>query len=223
MPDGDRRRDGRLVGRERSRGGRAAAAAPAATGAGGPWRGRAISCCTCSFVSGPRRYDIAQRVANTRGVGVLGGDEHELALLERADRGVERGDVGSACGRAEALEHARLVVLRLEAADEPRARVRHRLVVEVDGVLGREHEPEPERAALLEDRQDRLLGGRCRRRRHVAGDLVHVRERAQVGRAGLPAHPGDELPEDERRHEHPLLVREVCEVDDRGARLALRR
>ena len=26
-----------------------------------------ISCCTCSFVSGPRRYDIAQRVEKTRG------------------------------------------------------------------------------------------------------------------------------------------------------------
>ena len=83
----------------------------------------------------------------------------------------------------EALEHPRLVVLRLQAPDEPRAGVRHRLVVEVDGVLGRQHEPQPERAALLEDRQDRLLGRRRGRRRHVAEHLVHVRERAQVGGA----------------------------------------
>ena len=154
---------------------------------------------------------------------VLGGDEHELALLQRADRRVERVDVGSARGGAEAFEHARLVVLRLQAADEPGAGVRHRLVVEVDGVLRREDETEPERAALLEDRQDRLLRGGCRRRRHVAGDLVHVRERAQVGRARLPPHPRHELPEDERRHEHALVVREVRECRRSRRAASLRR
>ena len=155
-------------------------------------------------------------------LATLRRDEHELALLQSADRCIERVDVGAACGRAKALEHACLVVLGLQPTDEPGAGVRHRLVVEVDRVLGREDEPEPERATLLEDRQDRLLRRRRRRRRNIARDLVHVGERAKVGRAGLAPHPRHELREDERRHEHPLLVGEMCEVDDRGSRLALR-
>ena len=140
-----------------------------------------------------------------------------------ADRGIERGDIGATRGRAEPFEHACLVVLRLQPADEPGARVRHRLVVEVDRILRREHEPEPERAALLEDREDRLLRRRRGRRRHVAGDLVHVGQRPQVGRSRLAPHPGDELREDERRDEHPLLVGQVREIDDRRARLAVGR
>ena len=154
---------------------------------------------------------------------VLGGDEHELPLLQRTDGPVERGDVGAAGGGTQALQHACLVVLGLQPPDEPGAGVRHRLVVEVDRVLGREHEAEAERATLLEDGQDRLLRRRCGGRRHVAGDLVHVRERAQVRRSRLAAHPRHELAEDERRHEHALLVREVRQVDDRGAGLTLRR
>ena len=121
------------------------------------------------------------------------------------------------------FEHARLVVLRLEPPDEPGARVGHRLVVEVDGVLRREHEPEPEGAALLEDREDRLLRGRLPVGRHVAEDLVHVRERAQVGRSLLSSHPRHELREDERHDELPLLLGEVREVHDGAAGLALRR
>ena len=202
----------------------ASAAAPAAAVGAAAGRGALlISCCTCSFVSGPRRYDIAQRVAKTRGRESFAETSMNWRFCSAPIDGVERRDVGAARGRAKALEHARLVVLGLQPADEPRAGVRHRLVVEVDRVLGREHEAEPERAALLEDRQDRLLRRRRGGRRHVAGDLVHVRERAQVGGAGLAAHPRDELREDERRHEHPLLVGEVREVDDRRARLALRR
>ena len=102
------------------------------------------------------------------------------------------------------------------------ARVRHRLVVEIDRILGREHEAETEGAPLLEDRQDRLLRRRHGRRRDVAGHLVHVGEGPEVGGAGLTAHPRDELPEDEGGDEHPLLVREVGQIDDRGAWLALR-
>ena len=151
----------------------------------------------------------------------LRGDEEELALAEAADRLVELRDVRAAARRAEPLEHPGLVVLGLEAPDEPRARVRHRLVVQVDGVLGREHEAEPERAALLEDRQDRLLRRRRGARGHVAEHLVHVRERAQVGRALLAPHPRHELREDERDDELALGVREVRQVDDGAAWPAL--
>ena len=60
-------------------------------------------------------------------------------------------------------------------------------------------------------------------RRHVPEHLVHVREHAEVGRAGLAAHPGHELREDERDDELPLLVGQVREVDDRRAGLAVGR
>ena len=102
-------------------------------------------------------------------------------------------------------------------------RVRHRLVVEVDRVLRREHEAAAEGAALLEHREDRLLRGRGRGRRHVAEHLVHVGEHAQVGRARLRAHPRDELREDERHRELALVVGEVREVDDRRSAAVRRR
>ena len=193
-----------------------------AAGAGSVRRRCPASVATCSFVSGPRRYDIAHRVANSRGSRRLRRDEQELALLRarRSPRRARPTSVPPAAERSPSSTRA-LSFSVCSRPDEPCARVRHRLVVEVDGVLRREHEPEPERAALLEDRQDRLLRGRRGGRRHVAEDLVHVRERAQVGRPRLAAHPGDELREDERDDELPLLLGEVREVDDRAARLAL--
>src|SRR4029079_14125141 len=97
--------------------------------------------------------------------------------------------------------------------------VRHRLVVEVDRVLRREDKPEPERAPLLEDREYRLLRRRRGARGDVAEDLVHVRERAQIGRSLLTAHPRDELREDERGAAPALLLGEVRKVDDGTPRL----
>ncbi len=192
---GDGRRDRGLVGRElragaaagaaaagRSAGASAPVAAAAAAGAAPPV---ARSRATCSFVSGPQRYDIAQRVASSRGALAFAETSRNWRLPRAADRLVERRDVGRPRGRAEALEHARLVVLRLQAPDEPRAGVRHRLVVEVDRVLGREHEPEPEGAALLEDRQDRLLRGR-RRRSAARSRTPRPCRRAPAGRACPP-------------------------------------
>ena len=148
----------------------------------------------------------------------VGALEQELALLEPADRGVERRDVDAAGGRAQALEHTLLVPLGLEPSDEPAAGVRHRLVVEVDRVLGRDHHPDPERTRLLHQRQDRLLRRWHRRRRREAHHLVEVDEGAQLARAGLSVHPGDQAREHERDHELPLLIGEMGEVDDRGAR-----
>ena len=145
-------------------------------------------------------------------------DEQELPFLEPADGRRERVDVRVARRRAQALQDARLVALGLQPTDEPGAGVRHRLVVEVDGVLGREHGADPERPALLEQRQDRLLRGRRRRRRHVPEDLIHVDERAQVGRPRQPAHPRDDLRQHKRDDELALLVREVGEVHDRRPR-----
>ena len=128
-----------------------------------------------------------------------------------------------ACARISPSMTRSLVALRLQAADEPGAGVRQALVVEVDRVLGREHDAEAEGARLLHERQHRQLRGRHRRRREVAEDLVHVEERAQRRGAGLAAHPGDQLVGDQRHDEHALRVGEVRDRDDGDARLALGR
>ena len=52
-----------------------------------------MSVAICSFVSGPRRNDIAQRVEKSSALVAVGALEQELALLEAADRRVERRDV----------------------------------------------------------------------------------------------------------------------------------
>ena len=144
--------------------------------------------------------------------------EQELALLEPADRRVERADVDAAGGGAKALQDALLVALGLQAADEPAARVRHCLVVEIDRILRRDDHPDPERTGLLHQGEDRLLRGRHRRRRRKAHHLVEIDEPAQLARAGLGVHPGDQAREDERDHELALLLREVREVDHGCAR-----
>jgi hypothetical protein len=120
----------------------------------------------------------------------------------------------------QAVEHARAVALRLEAPDEPRPGVGEPLVVEVDGVLGREHHADAERARLLEERQERELRRRVRDRREVAEDLVHVEQRPETGRAGLRPDPAEHLVQEERDEEHPLGVRQVGDRDDRRPGLA---
>ena len=97
------------------------------------------------------------------------------------------------------------------------------LVVEIDRVLRRQHHADAERARLLEQRQQRRLRRRVRDRRKVAEDLVHVEDRAQARRAGLPAHPGHDLVEQQRHEEHALGVAEVRDREDRDARLPFRR
>ncbi len=123
---------------------------------------------------------------------------------------------------AETVEQAGLVLLGLQPADHPGAGVGQRLVVDVDRVLGGEDEPDAEGPGLLEQREDRLLGGRRAVGRHVAHDLVEVDEHPQLVGAGLASHPGDQLGEHERDDELALLVGQVGEAHD-GARPACRR
>jgi len=92
------------------------------------------------------------------------------------------------------------------------------LVVEVDGVLRRQTTPTPCRAGLLEQREHRPLRGRVRGRREESEHLVHVDERPQRARPGLPAHPRLHLVEDQRDDEQPLLVGEVRDRHDRQPR-----
>jgi hypothetical protein len=107
----------------------------------------------------------------------------ERALLQAGDHPVELGAgdrVRAGHGTVQRVEHARLVALGLQPADEPGAGVAEPLVVEVDRVLGGQHHAETVRARLLEQREHRLLGGRVRGRREEAEHLVHVEQRAQV-------------------------------------------
>ena len=59
----------------------------------------------------------------------------------------------------EAIEHAGLVAVGLQAAQPPGADVRQALVVEIHRILGREHDAESDGAALLEQRQQRSFDG----------------------------------------------------------------
>ena len=96
-----------------------------------------------------------------------------------------------------------------------------RLVVEVDRVLGGEHEAEPEGAGLLEQGEQRRLGRRVGRvRRQEAEHLVEVEERAQLGGPRLRAQPAAHALGDQRDDEQPLGVAEVGDGDDRQARPA---
>ncbi len=148
---------------------------------------------------------------------LAGTAQHELPFAEPGDRGVDRRHVDAARRRRHALEQPGLVALGLEAADHPRAGVRHRLVVEVDRVLRRQHHPDTERPGLLHQRHDRLLRRRVLGGREIPRHLVHVEHRPQIGRAALAAHPRHQLGEHERRHELALLVGQVSRRHDRAA------
>ncbi len=137
--------------------------------------------------------------------------QQETALAEPGQRLLHFLPVeGATMRRAfQAFHHPRLVPFRLQPADEPGAGVRQALVVEIDRVLGGEHQAEAVGARLLEQGQQQTLGRRVRGRRHVAEDLVHVEDRAQAGRARLSAHPGDEVVQQHGHKEHAFVVVEV--------------
>jgi hypothetical protein len=127
-------------------------------------------------------------------------------------------------GAGQALLEAVAVLLGLERPHHPRADVGEALVVEVHRVLRGEDDADALRPRLLQKREERPLRGRVGGVwREVAEDLVHVDESAQLRRARLAAHPRLHLVEEHRRHEQPLLVRQVRGVEDRQARAAVGR
>ena len=85
--------------------------------------------------------------------------EHPLA--EAGEHGVHRRPVKArssiGCRAFESIQHAHLVPVGLQSANKPRAGVGQSLVVDVDGILRRQHHSETERARLLEQGQQRLL------------------------------------------------------------------
>ncbi len=121
----------------------------------------AISVLIWSRVSGPRRYDSANRDSNTTGADSCTLFIRKTRLPSPASvcsilRAVERPGGG---GALEAVEQPLLVAVGLQAPDQPGAGVREALVVEVDRVLRGQHDAEPEGARLLEQRQQRRFDG----------------------------------------------------------------
>ena len=124
------------------------------------WR-RGVSVAIWSRVIGPRRYDIAQRVVKISGWS-LPARRSMNSRLPSPEIVASTADTSTLPAADDMpVEQSGLVALGLQAADHPGAGVRHRLVVEVDRVLRRQHHPDPERPGLLHQRHDRLL-----RRRH---------------------------------------------------------
>ncbi len=173
----------------------------------------------CDLVSRHRAAEVRHRPPGGEHLGLVlaRSPQHELAFRQSGDRGIDGRHVDRPSGARQAVEQPGLVAIGLQPADHPRSGVRHRLVVEVDRILGRQHHADTERSSLLHQRQDRFLGRWHRRRWQVAGDLVHVQQRSEIARPALAAHPGDQLGEDERRDELALVVGEVCRRHDRAS------
>ncbi len=149
----------------------------------------------CDLVSRQRSAEVAHRPSGGEDLGFVlaGAAEDELALGEPRDRVADGGDVDPAARRAHPVEEALLVAVGLQPSDHPRAGVGQCLVVDVDRVLGRQHDPDAECTRLLHQQHDRLLGGRVGGGRQVSGDLVHVEQHPQIGGAALVTHPRDDL------------------------------
>ena len=170
---------------------------------------------TTDLLAGERPAQVRERPSrmeeDRRGAMDVVEEEHALA------RGVEqRLEAARVHARVEqAFLQPRAVLGGLQPPHHPHAHVGQALVIEVDRVLGREHHAHALRPRLLQQGQERPLGGRVGRMgREVTVDLVHVDERSELRRAPLLAHPRLHLVEQESGDEEPLLVGEVRGVDD---------
>ena len=177
-------------------------------------------------VAGHGAGEVAQGPAGleNRGLALVHVVHQEDAFAESGQDFFDPAPVEGAAGRRalEPRHDAVLVAFGLEPADEPGPGVGQALVVEVDRVLGRQHDPQPEGARLLEQGEQRLLGGRVADRREVAEDLVHVEQRAQAGGPRLGPHPGEDLVQQLGDEEHALGIPEVADAEDGGPGPALR-
>ncbi|MCA1651547.1 MAG: hypothetical protein LC753_15160 [Acidobacteria bacterium] len=136
--------------------------------------------------------------------------QQEHPLAERGQQTVRFAAIQAvSCGPLQSVEHALLVPVSLQTAQEPGAGVRQTLVVEVDRILRREQNSEPECPSLFQEGEQRRLRRRVRDRRKVTRDFVHVNDRAQARGAGLRAHPPDDLIQQQGDEEHTLRVAEV--------------
>ncbi len=133
---------------------------------------------------------------------------------------VEFGVLRSGCA-FQSIEHAHLVALRLKPAEKPCADIGERLVVQIDRILRRQQTPQTERPPLFQHGYHRALRRRIRRRREIAVNLIHVKQRAQGGRATLRPHPAEHLIEQQAYEEHALGIVQVSDGKNGDAWLAI--
>src|SRR5450830_296018 len=153
--------------------------------------------------------------------------QQELARLETAQDTAEPRPVERATpflqGSLEAAEHTFAVAVLLKLADDPGTGVAETLVVDVHGVLGRQHHAEAKRACLLHQGEQGHLGWWVERVRwEVPEHLVEVQEGTQRIRPLLETQPGKNLLEQERHEEHALHVRQMCNGKNAATRPAVR-
>ena len=115
----------------------------------------------------------------------------------------------------ETIEKSIFIPLGLQASKEPGTHIREPFVVEVYRILGRQNDPQPEGAGLLEQGHHRAFARWLGRRREVSVDFIHVENGAKCTRTVLAAHPRDELIEQDRHEEHSLGIVQVGDRDDR--------
>src|SRR5262249_59441307 len=90
----------------------------------------------------------------------------------------------------ESVDETALVAVGLQLADEPRAGVGERFVIEIDGILRGEQDADAERSRLFEERHERQLARRIGGvRRQIAQHLVEKYQRPQARRVPLLPRP----------------------------------
>jgi len=156
-------------------------------------------------------------------VGIV-HQEHAAAQAREDTLNILAVELRPGAGRCafQAVQHARLVALGLQAADHPRPGIRKRLVIQVNRVLRGKHQPQPEGARLLDQGQHGHLRRRVAQRRQKTKDFIHVEDRTQAVRSRLRAHPPQHLVEQQGDKEHALLVAQVSDGENRHTRLASR-
>jgi hypothetical protein len=143
--------------------------------------------------------------------------QKELPFAERGEQAIDFGSIKArscrSCRALKSIEHPSLVPFGLQPAQHPRARVRQRLVIEIDGVLRGHDHAQSKGARLFQQCEQRRFRWRVGHRRQKSKNLVEVHERTQARGAALAAHPPDDFVEQQRDEEHPLLVVEMRDRD----------
>ena len=161
--------------------------------------------------------EVAHRVARTEGDGISATDfvKDELTLLEAGDGRIEPR-------RIDPLQQPLAILGGRESPDRPDARIAQRLVVEVDRILRRQHDPEPHRPGLLHHREERPLRGRLLGMRwQVTRHFVEKYERPQVFGARLTPRPGQDPRQQQGNEKLALRFLEMRQSKHGHRRLAV--
>ena len=107
---------------------------------------------------------------------------HQKRALAESRQGLVEVARIEALGRRrgqQTVPDAIAILLGLQPADEPRASVGQRLVVEIHGVLRRKHDAKTEGPRLLQQGEQQDLRRRRGHRRQEAEDFIHIENGAQ--------------------------------------------